>query len=59
MEGLAMLRQLIGQVQELLELYGGYPSTVVPANYFLQLQPPPPHHPRFFSSEWVRFNFAL
>ncbi|XP_019155747.1 PREDICTED: F-box only protein 6-like [Ipomoea nil] len=47
MEGLAMLRQLIGQVQELLELYGGYPSTAVPANYFLQLQPPPPHHPRW------------
>lgn len=42
--GLAMLRQLIGQVQELLELYGGSPPTFLP-NYFLRFQPlPPPEH---------------
>lgn len=43
MEGeLAMLRQLIGQVQELLELYGGSPPTTFPPNYVFSFQPLPP-----------------
>ncbi|CAA3029995.1 F-box only protein 6-like isoform X1 [Olea europaea var. sylvestris] len=37
MEGLAMLRQLIGQLQEYLELNGSPPA--VPPNYFLQFRP--------------------
>lgn len=49
--GLAMLRQLIGQVEELFELYGS------PPNYFLRFPPPPPppppsyhrHHHRSFA----------
>lgn len=39
MEGVAMLRQLIGQLQEVLELYGSPPPTV-PSNYFIQFQAP-------------------
>ncbi|CAA2993850.1 F-box only protein 6-like [Olea europaea var. sylvestris] len=37
MEGVSILRQFIGQLQGLLELYGSPPS--VPSNYFLQFQP--------------------
>ena len=53
MEGLAMLRQLIGQLQELLELYGSHPSSLVlpspslsplphPLHLLQPLPPPPP-----------------
>ncbi|KAL2524597.1 F-box only protein 6 [Abeliophyllum distichum] len=47
MEGLAMLRQLIGQVQEFLELHGSPPT--VPPNYFLQFraQSTPQRHLRW------------
>lgn len=44
MEGVAMLRQLIGQLQEVLELYGSPPPTV-PSNYFIQFQPTSHHQP--------------
>ncbi|KAL8535091.1 hypothetical protein ACS0TY_010927 [Phlomoides rotata] len=37
MEGVAMLRQLIGQLQEVLELYGS-PPPAVSSNYFIQFQ---------------------
>ncbi|KAM3705992.1 hypothetical protein ACB098_03G119300 [Castanea mollissima] len=56
MEGLAMLRQLIGQLQELLELYGSHPSSLVlpspslsplphPLHLLQPLPPPPPPPP--------------
>ncbi|KZV28194.1 F-box only protein 6-like [Dorcoceras hygrometricum] len=44
MEGVAMLRQLIGQLQEVLELYGSPPPAAVPSNYFLHFQPRPQQH---------------
>ncbi|XP_059656647.1 F-box only protein 6 [Cornus florida] len=44
MEGLAMLRQLIGQVQELLELYGSSPYHHHLQALQLPLPPPPPQH---------------
>ncbi|KAL3649903.1 F-box only protein 6 [Castilleja foliolosa] len=37
-EGVAMIRQLIGQFQEFLELHGSFPPPAVPSNYFIQLQ---------------------
>lgn len=39
MEGVAMLRQLIGQLQEVLEL------PTLPSNYFIQFQPASHHQP--------------
>lgn len=55
--GLAMLRQLIGQVQELLELYGSPPP--LSPDYFPRLQPhpPPSHHLcNHFCSSWRLLN---
>ena len=60
MEGLAMLRQLIGQLQELLELYGSHPSSLVlpspslsplphPLHLLQPLPPPPPPPPPLLS----------
>lgn len=40
MEAVAMLRQLIGQLQVVLELYGSPPSTL-PSNYLIQFQAQP------------------
>lgn len=53
MEVLAMLRQLIGQVKQLLELQSSSPSSssllAVPPNISFHLQTPPlVHLPRFF-----------
>ncbi|GMP57590.1 hypothetical protein CsSME_00021609 [Camellia sinensis var. sinensis] len=45
MEGLAMLRQLIGQVQELFELYGSPPLHYLHLQPHTQLLPPPPPPP--------------
>lgn len=60
-EGLAMLRQLIGQVQELLDLYGTpLPPTLptAPPPYFFHHQPPtilaPP--PQIGSERWCFMN---
>ncbi|EYU33446.1 hypothetical protein ABFS82_11G072300 [Erythranthe guttata] len=57
MEGVAMLRQLIGQLQEVLELYGSPPPTV-PSNYFIQFQPQPqqPSSEQLLPLRWCYFN---
>ncbi|PQQ07021.1 F-box only protein 6 isoform X1 [Prunus yedoensis var. nudiflora] len=39
MEGLAMLRQLIGQLQELVEVYGSHPHYHLQQHHHLHLQP--------------------
>ncbi|KAL1550463.1 F-box only protein 6 [Salvia divinorum] len=44
MEGVAMLRQLIGQLQEVLELYGS-PPPAAPANNLIRFQPTSHHQP--------------
>ncbi|XAR48187.1 hypothetical protein NMG60_11030923 [Bertholletia excelsa] len=54
MEALAMLRQLIGEVQELMELYGS-PSHYLhlpPLTQLVQPQPPPPPPQRYHQHRW-------
>lgn len=56
MEGVAMLRQLIGQLQEVLELYGSPPPHTVPSNYFIQLQAQPQPESQQHPLRWCLFN---
>ncbi|XP_073037151.1 F-box only protein 6-like isoform X1 [Primulina eburnea] len=56
MEGVAMLRQLIGQLQEVLELYGSPPPTAVPSNYFLHFQARPQASLQQHPFRWCFFN---
>ncbi|KAK6160413.1 hypothetical protein DH2020_003794 [Rehmannia glutinosa] len=65
MEGVAMLRQLIGQLQEVLELYGSPPPfpAAVPSNYFIQYQAQPqptsqqqPRRKFISEGEFVKFD---
>ncbi|XP_075484590.1 F-box only protein 6-like [Primulina tabacum] len=56
MEGVAMLRQLIEQLQEVLELYGSPPAAAVPSNYFLHFQPRPQPSLQQQPLRWCFFN---
>lgn len=51
-----MLRQLIGQLQEVLELYGSPPPHTVPSNYFIQLQAQPQPESQQHPLRWCLFN---
>ncbi|XP_073020236.1 F-box only protein 6-like [Primulina eburnea] len=56
MERVAMLRQLIVQLQEVLELYGSPPAAAVPSNYFLHFQPRPQPSLQQQPLRWCFFN---